>query len=393
VHKKLKVLFLDQDYEFGGAQNVLLDFLGNIPDKKIDAYIVTCNHGKLLKGLNSNSVQVRMLPLSNEVIGIKREDIRLASLFLKSFQIFFYILRLTKYVVKERIDIIYSNTLEMHIIGSLSSFLGLKSSFWRMHDIVSVQSSFSKFSILLVKVFGFLFPKKILCVSNAVKDSLAKLSIPEKKLEKVYNGIKLANADVSELRSELNIKDDTIVFGWMGRITQIKSPDLFIKAAAKLKEKINVDCKFVIVGEAIKEEEEYYRNLQKLSVELDLKDSVCFYGYSKEPLSLMKAFDIFVHTTDFPDSLPNVILEAMSCEKPVIASEVGGVKEIIKNNENGIIYNAGEIDSLTDAMQYLIDNPKERNDMGINGYEKLQELFDFDKYILEMEDRLLNIKK
>ncbi len=97
-----------------------------------------------------------------------------------------------------------------------------------------------------------------------------------------------------------------------------------------------------------------------------------------------------VHTTIFPDSLPNVILEGMLCKKPVIASDVGGVREIITSNEQGILYKNGDVKALVKAMLFLFDNPNERRLIALKGYERVNSVFNYEDYVSRMEQTLKN---
>jgi len=326
---KRKVLFLDQDYEYGGAQKVMLDLLEGLGKDKFDIYVVTCNKGKLYENIKGKNFNVSVLSLPEEAINIKREKFSFISLFGTAFKSLFFSFKLTGFVIKNNIEIIYTNTMEMHLLGGISGFFSLKKTVWRLHDIISPEANYSPFAVFLISKFADLFSFRVLCVSNAVKESLLKHMRNTAKVKVIYNGIRICCLNPS-LRKSLNLNSGKLIIGWVGRITRVKAPDVFIKAAGLFKGKTGADCLFAVVGDASEEEKDYLKELKILVEELKLGGNLKFLGYSPKPLESVKDFDILVHTSVWPDPLPTVILEGMMCGAAVIASDVGGVREILR---------------------------------------------------------------
>lgn len=381
---KTRILFLDQDYEFGGAQQVLVDLIKGLDREKFEIYFAGCNKGKVFEKIKSYTKKISIVPLSRTTANIKRESFNLFYLLSNSWQLLFFIYRLAGYLLKEKINIVYTNTVETHICGSLSGLVTFKKVVWRLHDIISSDANFSKASIKIISRFARLFPVKILCVSKAVRNSLVANGVKQGKIDVIYNGIKIKNNNGS-LEEKYKFKKEAFVFGWIGRITKVKAPNLFIQAASRLTTETDKKCRFVIIGEADEGENEYYSDLVKLKEKLNLNDKLFFKGYTNEPLRVIRNLDVIVHTSIWPDPLPTVILEGMICKKPVIASDVGGVREILSNKKEGIIYEKGSIKDLTRAMQFLLDNPLEAELMAENGFKRAASFFNYKKYIRKIE--------
>lgn len=175
--------------------------------------------------------------------------------------------------------------------------------------------------------------------------------LPPSAVRVVHNGIEeIATAAVTDLPRG-------VVIGAIGRLHPDKGFDLLVRAAARLPDDVVV----VIVGTG--EEEERLRNLAR---ELRVEDRVVITGWVEDALSYLRAFDVLA-LPSYREGFPLVTLEAMLAEIPVVATDVGGVAEAVRDGENGLLVEAGDLDALVAAAGALAADAELRNKLGARG--------------------------
>jgi glycosyltransferase involved in cell wall biosynthesis len=179
-------------------------------------------------------------------------------------------------------------------------------------------------------------------------------------------------AQQSSLREELGIGSDDLVVGIVGRLCEVKNHAMFLRAAAQLKsEGAGGGIHFVVVGDG-----PLRQQLESLASELGLSDSVTFAGFRRDALALYSDMDL-VALTSVNEGTPLTLIEAMSCGRPVIATEVGGVVDIMGARraasegfcvwDNGITVTSGDVAAFARALAFAAVKPKLRREMGERG--------------------------
>jgi glycosyltransferase involved in cell wall biosynthesis len=125
----------------------------------------------------------------------------------------------------------------------------------------------------------------------------------------------------------------------------------------------------VIVGDGNLRE-----SLKKMCIDLDIQGKVEFLGYRRQVESLISDFDVFV-LPSISEGLGLALLEAMALGKPVIASEVGGIPEVVKNNSNGILVSPGNDKALAESIIKVLSNKTDSRIMGEKGQKTVLEKF------------------
>jgi glycosyltransferase involved in cell wall biosynthesis len=130
---------------------------------------------------------------------------------------------------------------------------------------------------------------------------------------------------------------------------------------------------FVIVGDG-----PYRSECQKLAAELGISEHLTWTGVVEDPLSegVYSAADVVCQMSRWEEVFGQVITEAMASWKPVIATRVGGIPELIKDGETGFLVERGDIPSMADKILYLLSNPAQRTRMGNKGREAVEARFD-----------------
>ena len=194
------------------------------------------------------------------------------------------------------------------------------------------------------------------------------------KIVVIPNGINVEDFDIGYSKDEcreklgLPINDKIILF--LGTLSQHKGPDILLKAMPKIRKNIS-NAKLVFVGDGRMREE-----LEALSKRLDIDEYIKFAGFVKEELKPLyyKAADVFCLPSVMKhESFGIVNLEAMACGIPIVASKIGGVPDVVKDGENGLLVQPRDSGALADGMIYLLENEEVQKKMGMNGRRKVED--------------------
>jgi glycosyltransferase involved in cell wall biosynthesis len=203
------------------------------------------------------------------------------------------------------------------------------------------------------------------------KDRLVQLGVDENMI--VITGVAtnvdfFANGNRQLYRSKLEIQDDEIVVGYVGRIEKTKSVDVLIQAFL-LAKTTNKKLKLIIAGF----ETSYVQQLQQIITDeasLNKNDIIFIHDLKEEDKAhLFHAFDVFV-LPSVNESFGIVFLEAWACKKPVIGTAIGAIKSVITNGVDGLLMEPENKESLVEKILELAQNEQMRLQLGINGYQK-----------------------
>ncbi|TSC70469.1 MAG: exopolysaccharide biosynthesis glycosyltransferase, partial [Parcubacteria group bacterium Gr01-1014_46] len=239
------------------------------------------------------------------------------------------------------------------------------------------------FSRLLVYIFSWitvLLCDKTITISSSEKRQALKMPfVSDKKVTLIKNGIDKINyidkhrvREALLLRTHRNMNDilkDTLWIGTISELHKNKGLKYMISALTEIK----TPFVFFIIGEG--EERENLKNLIRVK---GLQNQVFLVGFIDIANLYLKAFDIFTLTSE-KEGLPFSIMEAGGAGIPVIASNVGGIPDIIDNNRNGILVKRGSVPEIKKAIEYLSANPKIRSEFGKKLKEKVEKEFSVDR--------------
>lgn len=222
-----------------------------------------------------------------------------------------------------------------------------------------------------------------IAVSDAVRQlRLERERIPADKIVTLYNsvdsdGFLAAGRDVAKIREELGLREYDRVIGFVGRLAPIKGLETLIRAVGMLRDIPNL--RLVLVGSGSQKE-----HLRALSRELGMEGKVLFTGYRSDIPSLLALFEIAV-LPSYMEACPTVLLEYMFAGKPVVASRVGGITELVVDGENAFLIPPAQVDVLAGRLRFLLDNPKIGLEMGRSGYEYAVQNFSVRDQVMRLE--------
>jgi len=378
---KRKILYIITKSVWAGAGKYVYDLATNLDKNRFEVFVAAGGNGPLAQKIKEVGIPYY------EIKNFQR-DIN----FLKEIFSYFEILTL---LLKIRPDVVHVNSSKAGGIAGAAvwdyRFLTLnfkvKTIFtahgWAFHE------SRKKWQIFLIKLFTKItcfYYSKIICVSefdrlSAIKNHIA----PQRKLITIHNGIdvdeykflprEIAQEKLFEMCKISHMRNFTqnIIIGTIGEFTKNKGQKYLIDAAEKLKIK-KLKFKILIIGWG-----EEFENL-KLKIEnLKLEETIFLIKDLASPSNFLKAFDIFV-LPSLKEGLPYTLLEAGLAELPIVATNIGGIPEIIGHDE-GILVEPANPDALAEKIEELMKNPERRKTLGINLWHKIVAEFSLDKML------------
>ena len=350
--EKKKILHIAQSYG-GGVTEYLYLLLENTKNIYSNILILSEEYKEQEERFSKVSDRIFFVPMVKEVSIIK--DIK-------------SITKVKKIVKKIKPEVAYLHSSKAGAIGRIALLFNFKTKIiynahgWYFNAGISNKKK--AFFAIVEKILAFK-TNKIINISQSEYDSALKYKITSsKKMCVIENGIdfsKFKNADECRLetRTELNISDDEIVIGVVGRISEQKDPMTSIKAFKKIKKEYP-NTKLLFVGSGELEE-----NVRQFAQENNINEDVIITGWVNCVEKYIPAFDIAILPSKW-EGFGLVIVEYMACNKPIIASNIGGISNIIENGRNGYLIQPGNVQELYEKSKYIIEN-----------YAKIQKTLDF----------------
>ena len=361
VRGKVKILYVIATMDIGGAQKQLVQLVRGLNKNKYEP-VVCC----LTKGG----------PLEDE---LRQERIRCFILYKRFKFDFSVILRLISLIRREKPDILHTYIFTANSFGRAAGIIG------RVRKIIASEHGMdvwkSKFHFLIDRILLH-WTDKVICVSDGVKTFYAdKIGLSKEKSVTIYNCVAETTrngANVDVIRKNCGIQSEDRLIGTIGRLAVGKGMKCLIHAIAIVRKQIP-QIKFLIVGDGPQK-----TKLTELVDKLDMRKSVIFAGLQKDVSPFLNAMEFFVFPSLY-EGLGIVLLEAMSFGKPVVASNIPGVDEVVVDGETGILVEHSNPVALASAIKKLLNNREQARMLGIAGRERAAKCFGCKRMVSEYE--------
>ena len=226
----------------------------------------------------------------------------------------------------------------------------------------------------------------LVAVSTEVRDELVELGVAradrfvvipygfdlEERVDAEGNGRE-------EARAELGVGNGAFLVGYVGRLTAIKRPLDHVRTVRALAESERVDAQLVLVGDG-----EERVPAEALARELGIAERCRFLGYRSELAPLYAAFDALL-LTSANEGTPVAAIEALAAGRPVVATRVGGVPQVVDEGETGLLAAPGDVAALAGALAELARDPDRRQAMGRLGAERVRTRYGLDRMVDRIE--------
>lgn len=379
--EKKKILFVVTKGNFGGAQRYVFDLATSLKDE-FNVSVAFGQAGTLSEKLSNAGIET--INLEN----LKRDGDFSSDI--KSLFEFFSVFK------KYKPNIVHLNSSKAGFIGAMSArvynlFFGKKYGnikiIFTAHGWASDEDRpiFEKTAYYILHIFTVLFSNKTIAVSKKTKENMAIFDFVSKKISVIHNGItEIPLLSKANARTFLDKNSKFKV--WIGTISELhknKGLDIAIKGIAPLL-KENPNIGFYIIGNG--EEKDA---LVKIAKSLNIASQVIFMGFVENARQYLKAFDIFTLSSR-KEGFPYTLIEAGFARVPVIATDVGGIPEIIKNLETGLLIKPKISSEFYHAVRYALEHKKDTTLLGTNLYNFSTKEFSLSKMKEKTEDIYTN---
>lgn len=280
--------------------------------------------------------------------------------------------RLARELVRREIDVLVSHGYKSNVIGRLATWLAgiptvAVSRGW------TGESARIRLYERLDKIFLRL-ADRVVAVSAGQAEKVRRIGVRARKLRVIRNSIDLAGYPGPSRRSlaqRCGFEAGSVVVATAGRLSPEKNQQALVEAAARLTS-VDERLRFVIFGEGAMRGE-----LEELVRARGLAGRVVLPGFAPNVRSLLHDVDIFV-LPSLTEGLPNVVLEAFACAKPVVATAVGGTPEVVEHGKSGLLVPAGDTAGLARAIKELAADRAMRERFGAHGRSVLEASYGFE---------------
>ena len=355
-----KVLFHNPASFIGGAEVGLLNCL-SVLQALIDPIVILPGEGVLTEELRRRKIKVEIVELPNSLARVSRLGNKFLSLLRGAPALPIYLKQLQDVIGKHEPELLYSNGLKSHfLLALLAKWNGLPL-MCHVRDVLGA-----------VPGLHYLLNNVAQAVVTNSKATLEALTVPSAKAFIIPNAIDLATWD-EEARQRppiivemLRAKGQPLIVS-AGKLVPLKGFSILIKALAKLpKEKL--DLHLAIAGsEDYATQDGHEEELQELIKELGLQSRVTLLGNVTPLAPLLQNAHLFVLASK-SEGFGRVVAEAMASRCPVIASNVGGLKELVgSEGERGLLFEVGNVKELSEKMASLLADEEKRKALALNG--------------------------
>lgn len=370
--QQISILFVIDGLEFGGGERTFLQLIKGLPRKQYNVHVATSPRGAFSGVLTKKGVE--LIPLNLE----KRASLRTLR-------------RLIEIIENKNIVIIHSQggraDYFARIAGRIANVPIIISSIAMLVEGYDV-NILRKSLYVLADRFTERWVNKFIVLSDALRQALIEIhKIPPEKIVKIYNGIELEEYNPGlkkvrskklEVRRKLGLKNDVLVIGAIGRLVWQKGFEYLIQAIPKVIE-VFPETRFLIVGEGPLKDK-----LKVKSKKLKVEDKVIFTGFRSDIKEILDSIDVLVMPS-LLEGLPMVLLEAMAMAKPIVATDIDGISEVLVDRKTGLLVPPKNPQALAEAILKVLNNKIMSNLLGQNARRIAEEEFSVEKIVKQTE--------
>lgn len=356
----INLLQLVNGFAIGGGERKLLELTRCLDRKKYNIIVCSVGQGGPLQAeFEKLGLKVYVFPKKHKF------DVSL-------------IIKVARLMKKERIDIVQMTLFYAEIIGALSALLAR----------VKIKISWEVYthSRKLRHLLAYRLIYKIVDVVVTVSENTKRIIVKERRIDPtkvitIHYGVDLKRFDRLDgrhKRDELNLSQDHLILGVIARLTDQKGHIYLIQAAPRIVKEFP-EVRFVFAGNG-----PLRQSLEDKINSLGLNSHFIFLGFRADVKELLNAFDIFVLPSLF-EGLPNVVLEAMACSKPVVATSVAGTPEAVADGITGFLVPSRNSAALAKALIRLLKDRNLINNMGKEGRRRVETYFSLESQIEEFQ--------
>ncbi|MGO0123366.1 glycosyltransferase [Desulfothermobacter acidiphilus] len=350
----MKVLHVIGGGEFGGAEKHILTLFRAFDAREIKMEVVCLFPAPFAELAREAGMEVKVLPMASKF------DLRVAR-------------RLRQILETGDYDLLHTHGVRANFLGRLAAWSWPGPVVTTVHSrlLQDYPSWWDREINLLIERCTQSRTDRFIAVSRFLAEDLRRGGVAPDKISVVYNGIEfssLAGSPGCNFRSQWNIPPDAPLVATVGRLHPVKGQRYFLEAAVEVRRRFP-EARFAVIGAGPEQEE-----LLRLAHRLQLEDRVVFTGFLPEVTSCYPELDLLV-LASLMEGFGLVVLEALALGVPVVATQVGGLPEIVQDGETGLLVPPADPIALAQAMIWMLGNREEARAMAARGREMVRGRF------------------
>ena len=379
-----KVLFYSHTGKVSGAENVLLMVIERIDRSRFSPSAVCPADGTLAQEIGEFGVPVKTIdPLEARFTWHIRLLFRYFVSFVSTYK------QLRSEISRVDPDLIHANSIRAGLVATAATIGTRIPVFWHLQDELPRHPLSSAIRLLVAASSRV----RLIAASRATADSfrgrLLEFFRDRTPTRIVHNAIELDKFSGDpryrdEIREEIGVPPSEFVIGVVGQITPRKGQLELIRSFANSQSRMPSSTLLIVGAPMFNRDDVYLEELRSTTAELGLSNCVRFTGKRTDIVKIMQALDVLV-VNSRSEAFVIVALEAMACGTPVIATDVGGIREMIEHKVSGWIVPFGDEPALSKALTVLSHDPDLRSRLSVAGKKVVTKHFHADKFIEDIE--------
>jgi glycosyltransferase involved in cell wall biosynthesis len=376
------IVFFDHTALMSGGEIALLHLIQHLDRRLYMPVVVLSTEGPLLARLLNLGVETHVLPLEESVRETRKDSIGLRSLLrpTATLNVVRYAWRLARFLKARKADLLHTNSLKSDVIGGIAGRLARIPVIWHVRDRIATDY-LPKTAVTGFRWLCRILPNYIITNSEATLKTLdlnveGRAAVIHSGVTKTYVRVVhdgVGDNAVPALKPSQDSVNDPVI-GLVGRLSPWKGQHVFLAAAALVHRQFP-KVRFQIIGSAMFGEEAYEAEIKQLCATLGLSDCVEFTGYRTDVQTLIGQLDVLVHASTIGEPFGQVVVEGMVAGKPVVATNGGGVPEIVLDGVTGWLVPMGESAPMAAAILRLLGDPEGSAAMGAAGRQRVLDHF------------------
>lgn len=358
--KKIKVLYVHTLPVISGSSAIVLLTMRGLPKAEYEPHLATASDGPFTEQARGFGFMVHQIPHMQNPINPWKDLLA--------------VIELVHLMKRERVDIVHSCNSRAGILARVSAKIagvrGVVHSVMGYAFLYEVPPITKWFYIVIERIAAHLCHKLIFISLPMMKWGKRYNMATQKKAVLIYSGIDEKGFDIKidicKKKKEFGIKPDELVVGLVSKLWEGKGHIDFLNAAKVVLDS-GIKAKFMLIGEGYLRE-----RLEKYAKKIGIDEECIFTGFRKDIPDITSILDISVLPSHW-EGMGRVLLEAIYLGKPIVATRVGGIPDIVKENKNGFLVRVGDVRGLAERILQLLKDGDLRERMGSWGRSHFRE--------------------
>jgi glycosyltransferase involved in cell wall biosynthesis len=329
----LRILEVIGNASFGGMEKYIAHFLSSLPPNEFQVVCICPYESEFTAALRDRGYRVYITPISDDPVW-------------RSIQF------TAELVELHNIDVLHAHMPKAHTLAALAGLIAQKPVVSSVHGM-----HFSSYELGVTRLTG----SHLITNCMEAYGQVIALGIPYQKVSLIHNGVNTGvftpEGDKQALRTKIGLTADTLLVGYSGRVGYEKGPDTFIRIAHFIHQAMP-NVHFAIAGQG-----DMMEDVKAMCNQSELNDYVHFLGWVDNMPAFYRSLDLLIYPSR-SDGSSLALLEAMACGCPAVAMDVGGIRDVVRNRQTGLLASPVRWEDAAVMAKDLLENNDRRKAMG-----------------------------